>query len=146
MVTSTHCPEHSSTFRQLFTADRHSLTIQIKYFFQRLSRIYLIALLVTVQQNLAFWAQDATLRQFSTVGRVVPTTPSDNNSYLSSGGRAYATIWCYDRIDFPDHRSCAHVLLCGARELYVHRRTSIPKQEGHHRYHLSGVLSCAPNA
>lgn len=98
------------------------------------------------QQNLAFCARDATARQFSTVGRVVPTTSSDHDSYLSSGSRAYDTICYHHRIDFSDRRSCADVVLCGARELDVHRRTSIPKQKGHHRYYLDGVLSRAFNA
>jgi hypothetical protein len=145
MVTSTYCPEHRWIFRILFVVDRHSLAIQIKHFFRRLSTISPQSV-GQGQQSLAFWARDASARQLSTVGRVVPTTSSNNDSYLSSGCRAYDTIFYHLRIDFPDHRSCAHVPLCGARELYVHRRTSIPKQEGHHRYYLGGVLSCAPNA
>lgn len=98
------------------------------------------------QQNLAFWARDATTKQFSTVWRVVPTTSSDNDYHLSSGGGALGAIFHSHWIAFSDSRSCADVSLYGARELDVRWRTSVPKQESHHRYYLDSVLSRVPNA
>jgi hypothetical protein len=98
------------------------------------------------QQNLAFWARDATARQFSTVRRVVSTTSSDNDSYLFLGSSAPGAIWNNQRFELYDHGSYTDDLLYGAGELDVHKRASVPKQESYHRHYLNGGLSRGPNA